>query len=216
MEGKSNKQKGYLVLAVGILALAALFFAFHRSSPTRQQAKIVSKVERSTQRKGSSISLNEAKRHIESQAKTELSGTKYRLGKIKALHIDKTGKATSWTFTYIYSKPGDDKHIYEKSLRWYKGEIKAGVEQKIFKPGLNTPDYDYLFKEVGEGWAKPEEIIKKAIKIYGREDKTTGYGLYLYWQTDISKNAPVYIVDPYFVKEKKLYFNAKTGENLPR
>ncbi len=214
MEKQGKKQINYLVLGGVVLVLIVIFFVFYSSSSTTKQTDIVNRVEKSTQKRGKSISLDKVKKYLEKEAKKELSGTKYRLGKIKALHIDTTGKATSWTFTYVYSKTGDKTHIYEKPFRWYKGKIKTGVEQRILKSGLDTPNYDYLFKEIDKSWIKPKEIIKKAIKIYGHEDESTGYGLYLYWQTDILKSAPIYVVDPYFIKEKKLYFNAETGENI--
>ncbi len=210
----SGRVNYFLVGGVGI-ALLVLVFAFRSFSAHRKSADVVRRVEKSTQRRGKGITLAAARKQVAKKAAAELPAG-YRLGKVLGWHVDKNGRGTAWEFVYIYSKPGDDKHIYKKAFRWSKGQIQVGGEERIFKPGLNTANYDYLFKELGSDLVDPGKIVRQAIKIEGREDKTTGYGINLYWQTDILKDAPIYVVDPYFFREKKLYFNAKTGERVAR
>jgi hypothetical protein len=98
-----------------------------------------------------------------------MAGKTVRLGKISGTSIQENGKGKTWAFVFYADK--DAENVDEFSFGWVKGKLSSGQET-VWSTGLNTPDYDYMFKDIGlSGMVIPGCLEKNIFILTGLQVK---------------------------------------------
>ncbi len=142
-----------------------------------------------------------------------LEGKNARLGYIRAEDVDASGRSKSWSFKYCTDHPEKEKYSMIYTFYWTKGEVVNG-EEELFSYGLDTPDFEYLFNDIGGDWKDSTVVAEKAYKaLEGKwgEDKES-LSLILSWNSDHLTGSPSWYVTSHTSGAGPLVLDAKTGE----
>lgn len=157
------------------------------------------------------ISLQNAYAQMKNKIDLTMKDKNGRLGKVRGSNVTKDCQASTWIYLFYNDLPKEKDYIESNTFTWNNKKIITGNE-KIMSIGLNSTDYEYLKTNVGNAWQSCNDIVSK---IYDDTPNISSSGLQvdLTWNSNYSKDAPVWIIDLGARKPKRI-FNAVSKQEL--